>query len=265
MSHPLRKLGPQSMSLLAKALRAGKLVPPYDVNGMISTMLPEDLRHEVSAALGRMSEDGAPPSQIATLLEVLEEEVRSQQQLSDRVELVFSPPELDFVHARDTSVVVRELFLQAKQDVLIASYALDKRAQEIFRSLAERLDEGELRVRIYINVHRAYNDETPAEQVVRAYAKRFRREYWPGERLPDVFYDPRSVAQDERRSSCMHAKCVVVDQQRTFLTSANFTEAAQERNIEAGVVIDDANLALRIHQQFARLVEARSLIQLPFH
>jgi phosphatidylserine/phosphatidylglycerophosphate/cardiolipin synthase-like enzyme len=49
---------------------------------------------------------------------------------------------------------------------------------------------------------------------------------------------------------------VVVDGRWTLLTSANFTEAAQERNIEAGVVIDDTRLAERVERQLDQFVEA---------
>jgi phosphatidylserine/phosphatidylglycerophosphate/cardiolipin synthase-like enzyme len=57
----------------------------------------------------------------------------------------------------------------------------------------------------------------------------------------------------------LHAKTVVVDGRWTLLTSANFTEAAHERNIEAGVVIDDTKLAERVERQFDRFVEAGTL------
>ena len=34
----------------------------------------------------------------------------------------------------------------------------------------------------------------------------------------------------------MHAKAIVVDNLRVFVTPANFTEAAHDRNIECGVL-----------------------------
>ena len=78
---------------------------------------------------------------------------------------------------------------------------------------------------------------------------------WPGARLPEVFYDPRSLERDGHKKAVLHAKVIVVDTRWTLLTSANLTEAAQERNIEAGVLIDDEGLAGRVTTQFDRLVE----------
>ncbi|NCX99490.1 MAG: phospholipase, partial [Planctomycetia bacterium] len=40
----------------------------------------------------------------------------------------------------------------------------------------------------------------------------------------------------ESRAS-LHAKCVIVDRGRALVTSANFTDAAQRKNIEVGVDI----------------------------
>ena len=41
-----------------------------------------------------------------------------------------------------------------------------------------------------------------------------------------------------------------------FVTSANFTEAAQERNIEAGVLLDHAKLAGALAARFRALRDA---------
>jgi phosphatidylserine/phosphatidylglycerophosphate/cardiolipin synthase-like enzyme len=70
---------------------------------------------------------------------------------------------------------------------------------------------------------------------------------------PEVYYDPRSVELESWKRAVLHAKAVVADDRWTLLTSANFTEAAQERNIEAGVVVDDEVIAARVIRQFDEL------------
>ena len=59
-----------------------------------------------------------------------------------------------------------------------------------------------------------------------------------------MFFDPRSLDPEVRAS--LHAKAVVVDERRTFVTSANFTDAALDRNIELGLVVDERFLAVGI-------------------
>jgi len=54
-----------------------------------------------------------------------------------------------------------------------------------------------------------------------------------------------------------------VDDEVAFVTSANFTEAAQERNIEVGVLVEDADFTRALRQQFDSLVESKALARTP--
>ena len=47
----------------------------------------------------------------------------------------------------------------------------------------------------------------------------------------------------ERSVGVLHAKALVVDDEVVFITSANLTEAALERNIELGLLLRDPALA----------------------
>ena len=261
MSHPLRSLGRSSLVGLAHALRAGRVAAPFG-RSVLATHVPDDRVSRVQDALRTLTDTGMSGDHIATMLELLAEEREAQQRMSDRVELVLSPPEFDRVDARDTAVVVRDLSRRAETSVLIASYALDAgdKAVSLFGELAERMDtNADLDVTVCANVHRKHQDDTPATTLVRSFAKRFRSDVWPGERLPAVYYDPRSVEPDGHKRAVLHAKCIVIDKRWSLITSANFTEAAHERNIEAGLVVDDRRLAQRLVRQFEELVNKGSL------
>ncbi len=86
---------------------------------------------------------------------------------------------------------------------------------------------------------------------------------WPGRRLPQVYYDPRSVAPVGPTRSALHAKCVVIDGQEVLVTSANFTAAAQQRNIELGLLVRSAPIATQIEQHFGELIKDGILSPLP--
>jgi phosphatidylserine/phosphatidylglycerophosphate/cardiolipin synthase-like enzyme len=120
-----------------------------------------------------------------------------------------------------------------------------------------------LEVKLFLNIQRPFGSQTPEPDLVRDFAKRFRTDVWPGTRLPEVYYDPRALEASQGPRACLHAKCLVVDDRKVLLTSANFTEAAQVRNIEAGVVVEDAALARQMRGQFEELVEAGGLRPLP--
>jgi phosphatidylserine/phosphatidylglycerophosphate/cardiolipin synthase-like enzyme len=57
----------------------------------------------------------------------------------------------------------------------------------------------------------------------------------------------------------LHAKAMVVDDERVLVTSANFTEAALDRNIELGLLVQDRAMADSIKAHFQGLVESGGL------
>jgi phosphatidylserine/phosphatidylglycerophosphate/cardiolipin synthase-like enzyme len=258
MSHPLRALGRSALAGLTEALAAGRLGAPI-TRAALAPHVPVEHLDTVSTAVAEMESDGMASRHIARAIQILVEERAAGQLMADRVQLVWSPPDLDTVDARDTSVVVQEMFRQAQSSVLIATFALDEKqkAAALFGELAVRMDaDANLAVRVFANIHRKYMDDTPSVALIRQFATHIRDEVWPGHRLPDLFYDPRSLEIEGQKRAVLHAKAIVIDERWTLLTSANFTEAAHERNIEAGVVIDDTRLAERVVRQFDHFVDA---------
>ena len=61
----------------------------------------------------------------------------------------------------------------------------------------------------------------------------------------------------------LHAKAIVADDEVALVTSANLTEAAFERNIEAGVLSRDVSLATALVVHFRTLIDRRFLVPLP--
>ena len=86
---------------------------------------------------------------------------------------------------------------------------------------------------------------------------------WPGIRRPEVYYDPRSVSTDPDVRASWHAKCVLVDDEVAFVTSANFTEWAQDRNVEAGALIRSRHFALQLRIQMESLIHSQQVRRLP--
>ena len=82
-------------------------------------------------------------------------------------------------------------------------------------------------------------------------------------RLPRLFYDPRSLETDSSQRACLHAKCVLIDHEQAFVSSANFTEAAQQRNIEVGVLIRSRSFTTRLVEHFEALASAGLLKPVP--
>jgi phosphatidylserine/phosphatidylglycerophosphate/cardiolipin synthase-like enzyme len=102
-----------------------------------------------------------------------------------------------------------------------------------------------LRVTLLLNIQRKRGDTTTSEELVRRSANRFWKADWPGSSRPVMFYDPRALDL-EGPGGVLHAKAVLADDEAVFITLANLTEAALDRNIELGVLIRDRAFALTI-------------------
>jgi phosphatidylserine/phosphatidylglycerophosphate/cardiolipin synthase-like enzyme len=118
---------------------------------------------------------------------------------------------------------------------------------------------------MFLNVDRPKADTSSEAEILKRFADRFRDQQWPGKRTPTVYYDPRAVELHERgeKRASLHAKCVIVDDAKALVTSANFTEAAQERNIEAGVLVERPGFAVALRKQFDGLVAGGWLRRVP--
>jgi phosphatidylserine/phosphatidylglycerophosphate/cardiolipin synthase-like enzyme len=200
---------------------------------------------------------------LALLLDTVAETRARAPNIADLVELVWTGPESLGVSNRDTAVVVRELFGTATNEVLVAGFAVYQ-GREVFRRLAERMEElPALRVRLYLDVGRPHGDVTASSDLVWRFLSRFRTTEWPGEKLPELYYDPRSLDENQEKRSSLHAKCVVVDRRIAFVTSANFTEAAHSRNIEVGALIRSPVFAQELANHFDSLAAAAALCPFP--
>lgn len=181
--------------------------------------------------------------------------------------------------ARKTRYVIEDLFAATTSRVLIAGYSFDS-ASDLFDPLfaraeqlaAEGLPAPRVRVVLDCSNVKASPGEAP-EALARRAAEEFTSVCWARATLAaELFYYRPSTERRDRPSSdrrgtfapySMHAKCIVVDGARCFVTSANLTEAAQERNIELGVLLDCARASAAVLDHFSQLIAAAHLTLLP--
>lgn len=261
MSDALCGLSLSDLEVLCAAVRSGRLCAPFST-AAVGRYCPSELAESVAEELRQFAAEGVPTAGVARLLDTLAADRRSQRDPDDLLDLVLSGPEAPGTPTRDTAVVVRELFSSATKSVLLVGYAVHQ-GKHVFRALAERMEAvPDLAVRMFLDVRREYGDTRPELEVLREFARRFQQDEWPGTRMPEIYYDPRSLALDPKQRASLHAKCVVVDRTVAFISSANFTEAAQERNVEVGIVIRSPAVSRKLHAHFAQLVEKGALCPL---
>jgi phosphatidylserine/phosphatidylglycerophosphate/cardiolipin synthase-like enzyme len=140
--------------------------------------------------------------------------------------------------------------------VLVVGYAVYQ-GRVVFEALANRmLENPKLTVRMFLDIKRDAADTSASSELIHRFTHRFRTEQWPQERpIPRVYYYPAALDLASKKKASLHAKCIVVDLQDVFVSSANFTEAAQYRNIEMGLLVRSASLANRVTGHFETLLE----------
>jgi phosphatidylserine/phosphatidylglycerophosphate/cardiolipin synthase-like enzyme len=255
MNAPLDKLGINHLSSLAAALRSGRLSPPYSVLA-IKRWVSHDAAQDTADLFQELSSQGFGAAQIAVLLELFIDDRRNNVSVDHSVDLVTSGPESGGTANRDTAVVVRELFSSANESVLVIGYAVYQ-GKRVFEALAERMETvPKLKVKLFLDIKRGLRDTTQSSDIVRRFAANFCKDQWPsGYRLPDIYYFPASLEESQQKRAALHAKCVIIDCEKVFLGSANFTEAAQERNIELGMLLTSQVIAGKITRMFECMLE----------
>ena len=259
MSDDIATLTDIDLRTLATALRSGRLATPCSslaLQRLISMERVDGAVHTIE----ELAAVGMSPSQIAAVLDLVVRDRQSRSLPDGLVDVVTTGP--DGVGAnRDTSVVVRELFANATKSVLVAGYAVYQ-GQQVFEALAERMTQiPTLQVNMFLDVQRPLGNTSTSAELVRRFAERFQKRQWPADSpLPQLFYDPRSLDLTQEKRACLHAKCVVVDGEKVLVSSANFTEAAQLRNIELGVLINSSATAHQVTSFFVGLINEGRLL-----
>lgn len=168
------------------------------------------------------------------------------------LELVWTGPEDHRATARDAAVVVRELFRGAQRDVLAAGYSWDH-GKDILEPLHHAMKTHGVTATFFMDIAGRAPAEERRDRFATDHIDRFFETNWPfGDPKPQVYYDPRTT--EVKAIASIHAKCIVVDERRSLITSANFTDRGHTRNIEAGVLIDDPTFARHLLAQWRGLI-----------
>lgn len=258
MIGPLLALPAHLRERLARALESGYVGAPYTKASLRSALGSDVGIDAVCAALTRLSDRGIPGPAVAVALDA----VASAAAQVDRPDLVWSGPVVAGLQARDTRRVYDELVAGAERSIWVSTFAYYD-GRQAFKTLAHRMDEAPaVQATLLLNIQRRPGDTTAADALVVRFADRFWNQDWPGERRPSVFYDPRSLGA-AGADGVLHAKAVVVDDRAAFVTSANLTEAAFDRNIEVGVLSRERTLAASLAGHFRVLIDQKLLLPLP--
>lgn len=255
----LGALSDVALAALAKAVEAGWLGGDSPDSAFAS--VAGERAGDVSAWIRSLQQSAFTNAQIARLLRsIIAGRGRDCFLIPD---LVVSGPDVPGVPTSDTYAVVQSLFHEAQHEIVLAGYAFHN-GKLLFERLAEqkRLNP-ELKILFHVDVPRRGGDTSTSDSIILRYAEEFRTRHWPWEPFPEVYFDPRALNADSHSRASLHTKIVVVDRSKLFLTSANFTDAAHQRNIEMGLLTRAAYLAEQVAAYFEGLRHSGRLVRLP--
>lgn len=162
-------------------------------------------------------------------------------------ELVWTGPTTGIVPIRRTEQVICEVVESAFVELFIVSFVA-YRAEMVVRALQAAHERG-VRISILLEADQEHGGTLDFDSV-----RHLRRE------LPQAeFYGWKQSESVDRGS--VHAKCAVADDKLAFLSSANLTGAAMERNMEVGVLVKGGKLPLQLGRHLKELVKRRVITE----
>ena len=261
MSAPLGKgqipsLPALTLRRVAKDLRALSYLPT-SWKGLLGSH-SQVIQQQLEPLLVEMVKEGAHPRLMALLLERVADAQESLQAERNAWSFVCSGPDPLHSQTADSYATVDQLDKEARRSLLIATYniGLSSDFKQLYGTIAERLRLGQLeRVDLFFHPIQIA-DQLGADPMAKI-SSWFNTDIWPWPAKPRAYVDSRLINGSNDRCF-QHAKVVVADSgssaAKALVTSANFSEAAQRHNFEAGWLVCDQWRVSQVQQHFDGLV-----------
>ncbi|WP_255533899.1 DISARM system phospholipase D-like protein DrmC [Polynucleobacter bastaniensis] len=206
----------------------GGVVSPY-VNELISAWQGTNIR----------------ASELALML-LSARQVVIQKDANQSIELVWTGPVTSVVSARKTEQVLLQVINQAKSELIITSFVAYK-VDSIIHALNSAC---ERRVHLFLLLESSIDDGGSIEIDVIAKMKKA---------IPRAHVYGWKDKAAEFEGGRVHAKVAVADKSTCFITSANLTGYAMEKNMELGLLINGGAIPGLISDHLKALVDTKVL------
>jgi len=164
----IRSLPASTLQSISQALRAGRLKPPYTAF-TVAEWAPQYGRDSLATELVSLQTCGFTTTTLAITLEALAEDAAARQWAIDQIQLVWTSPDEEGPHVRDTSVVVRQLLSEARQSLWISTFNIFN-GHEVFLPIEEAWSfRPQLEVVLILNV--PPNEDAAVERYARSFWK----------------------------------------------------------------------------------------------
>jgi len=163
------------------------------------------------------------------------------------VEMVWTGPATGQVPVRHTEQVLCEVINAAKRRLFLVSF-IAYEVDSIIRALRGAIGR-QVQIDVLLESSREYGgkvDHNSVEAMKKV--------------LPSIntyVWSPEKKSLPGQLSGSVHAKCAVADGELAFITSANLTSAAMERNMELGVLVRGGTLPFELYRHLEALISTK--------
>lgn len=164
---------------------------------------------------------------------------------TEKVEIVITAPNSFKLNARKTSAIIKELIFSAEKSITLTGYSISDYAMELFDEIVNKSRQG-----IYVNFY--LNDfENKKEHLDKLllYKSRYLN-----------IYDYNKNTKD--KMAALHAKVIVIDSYKTFISSSNLSYHGIEGNIEMGTVIESLKKAIKVEELLNELRKQKVFVKI---
>lgn len=236
-------VSPSKVRTIAAALRG--LTEPSGAPNVNTLADTPAARAAVARVLAAWAPAKASGDEVAgMLLGASEARLRVERELS--VELVWTGPTTRFVPTRRTEQVLLDLIASATKDFFLVSFVAYDVAS-VVAALNDAASRG-VRLRILLEASTSHGGTLSYDPAATMRSCVPAAELFTWKEKPEPFVDGK-----------VHAKVAVVDGARAFITSANLTGHALEKNMEAGVLISGGPVPKTLSDHLQALIDVRVL------
>lgn len=175
----------------------------------------------------------------------------SKQREHESTELVWTGPDSNLFPVRRSEQVLLDIINSAKETLFIVSFVLVK-IPNVEQALKQAIARG-VQVRMLL--------ESEDKESSNVFLKTLERLHT---NIPSIhlYIWPRENREKYQSGFArVHAKCAVADRRGAFITSANLTESALDRNIEMGINIEGGSIPEDIYNQLNSMINSKEIIR----
>lgn len=168
----------------------------------------------------------------------------SRLKISAQVDLIWTGPSTNLVPTRKTEPALTQIIQSAESKLFLTSFVAYS-FPSVLAALTDALTR-DVEVSMLLESSQAFGGGVTFDVIGKMKAD-----------LPDAKIYSWDDKSDDYIGGKVHAKVAVADGKQCFISSANLTAHAMERNMEAGVLISGGDIPYKLHSHLEALITTR--------